>query len=284
MRRKTNNEFINECISIHADLYDYSLVNYINNKTKVKIICKEHGIFEQTAKDHLNKCRSNNTNNFISRSKDIHSNLYDYSLVNYINNKTKVKIICKEHGIFEQNPSNHLLGSGCPTCSHIRYNTKSFIKKSIDIHSDLYNYKDLVFTSIIDDVNIICKKHGMFKQKAYTHIAGHGCPKCCTSKGELSVEYILNDLNIKYITQYKFNDCKNKRVLPFDFYLPDYNICIEYDGKQHFEVIFSEKSLLDTQRNDKIKNEYCLNNNINLIRIRYDENIKEKIMNMYVKI
>jgi len=124
----TQNEFIIDMIEIHNNKYDYSLVEYINTKTKVKIICPIHGTFKQRPYSHrfgqgCSKCgyinvikhRSSNTSLFIKKSKLIH-NEYDYSLVEYINNYTKVKIICPVHGIFEQRPQDHLKGNGCKKC------------------------------------------------------------------------------------------------------------------------------------------------------------------------
>lgn len=95
----------------------------------------------------------------------------------------------------------------------------------------------------------------------------------------MTTEKLLDKNNIKYIREYKFIDCKNIKPLPFDFFLFEYNTCIEYDGEQHFKInkyFGGEKGLLKRQKNDNIKNEYCINNNIRLIRIKYNENIEEK--------
>ena len=111
------NTFIKKVKQIHGNKYDYSLVEYTNSKTKVKIICNEHGIFEQLLNSHYHhgckKCGDKNRTkkikltDFIKKAKEMHGNKYDYSLVEYINNKTKVKIICLDHGIFEQIPQHH---------------------------------------------------------------------------------------------------------------------------------------------------------------------------------
>ena len=104
------------------------------------------------------------------------------------------------------------------------------------------------------------------------------------SKGENIIDNYLKSVNINYIRQYKFDNCKNKRKLPFDFYIPDYNVCIEYDGIQHYESVKrfgGVDNLLKIQQKDKIKNEYCLNNNIRLIRIKYNENIYDKLSFIY---
>jgi len=137
------------------------------------------------------------------------------------------------------------------------------------------------FTFRYIKIKIICKKHGIFEQTPDNHINKKtGCPICNESKGEKEIRIILNNLNIKYIKQKTFNNCKNKRKLPFDFYLTDYNLCIEFDGIQHFksiEYFGGEKVLKETQKRDLIKNNYCKENNIKLLRIKYNENILKKL-------
>jgi len=108
------------------------------------------------------------------------------------------------------------------------------------------------------------------------HLKGQGCPICKESKGEKKVREFLIKHNIIFIPQHTFFECKNTNVLPFDFYLPDYNTCIEYDGIQHFKPVNrfgGEKGFLLTKQNDLIKNKFCLVNKINLIRIPYFDNI-----------
>lgn len=126
---KNKDTIIEKFEKIHGDTYDYSLVVYVNNKTKVKITCKIHGNFEQTPINHLkgmgckdcgkikiSKTAKIGLNDFISKAKEIHGDTYDYTLSEYIGYKKKIKIICKDHGIFEQTPDNHLSGSGCRCC------------------------------------------------------------------------------------------------------------------------------------------------------------------------
>ena len=116
------------------------------------------------------------------------------------------------------------------------------------------------------------------------HTMSCGCLN--KSKGEMYIEEILKDNDIDYIPQKRFKDCKNKRTLPFDFYLIDNNTCIEYDGSQHFtpvEYWGGEDRFNDTKRNDEIKNQYCKDNNINLIRIPYTmtkDDIYKTIINL----
>ena len=121
-------------------------------------------------------------------------------------------------------------------------------------------------------VDIICKKHGVFKQTPDGHIQEQGCPKCHLSKGEIKISNFLNQHNIEYIPQKTFEGCISKRKLPFDFYLPEKNIAIEYDGEHHFirnEFFGGNKELELSKIRDEIKDNYCKNNSINLIRIPY---------------
>jgi hypothetical protein len=122
--KSTANEFIEKSIKIHGDKYDYKLVEYINTNSKVKIKCIIHGIFEQIPSNHLKgqgciKCAGKNkktTEEFIIDANKIHGDKYDYSIVNYIAAKIKIQIKCHKHGLFEQIPTNHLKGVGCPIC------------------------------------------------------------------------------------------------------------------------------------------------------------------------
>jgi len=294
-----NNKFIEKSNIIHNYKYDYSLVEYNNNYTKVKIICPIHGVFEQSPKCHyLSGCKKcsnlnkSNHKNFIKKSNKIHQNKYDYSLTNYVNQHTKVKIICPIHGVFEQIASNHTyMKHGCPKChfDKVRQTDEEFIEKSKNIHGDKYDYSIIKYINAHTKIKIICKKHGIFEQSPSNHLSGQGCPICYESKGEKTITKLLNEINIKFIKQKKFQNCKNIRQLPFDFYLPEYNTCIEFDGEQHFRSIEKyggENGLKNRQNNDKIKTNFCQNNNIKLLRIKFDEKdniIKEKIYSFILK-
>lgn len=138
--RKTTKQFIEEARKVHGDKYDYSKTNYINNKTYINIICPKHGIFKQLSTSHLQgrgcpECgikkasykRSSNTEQFIEKANKVHNNKYNYDKVNYTNNHTIVTIICPEHGEFNQFPSKHLCGHGCPKCK-LKSQTKLYEK------------------------------------------------------------------------------------------------------------------------------------------------------------
>lgn len=281
--------FIEKSIKIHNNKFDYSLVEYINTHTKVKIICPTHGEFHQIPKEHIkgvgcNKCRNLTIDKFLKISKKLHNNKFDYSLVSFNTSKDSIKIICPTHGEFKQIVNNHLSGNDCKRCSSTKYNTESFKEKCNIVHNNRYIYDNLIFSNIKSEINIMCKIHGEFRQVAESHLNGSGCPVCRNSKGELIISSILESLLISYIREYKFENCKNKRKLPFDFYLPKQNLCIEYDGRQHFLPIFGEKPFKETIINDSIKNKYCEDNNIKLIRIKYTEKDIKKIINENVKV
>ena len=261
---------------------------------KVKIICKKHGIFDQTPNIHLSckcgcpKCKGGvkyTFNDFIKKSKEIHNDKYNYSLVNYVNSQTKIKIICEIHGVFEQKANDHLNGNGCPKCyGNIKPTTEKFIKKAREIHNDKYDYSLVNYINNRIKIKIICKKHGLFEQRPDAHInQKQGCPICKESWGEKEIRNILKQNNINFESQKTFEKCVNKSLLPFDFYLPKYNLCIEYDGIQHFKPIDffgGKKSLKETQKKDKIKTDYCKENNIELIRISYEDDISTIITSL----
>ena len=247
--RKTQEHFIQDAKNIHGDKYDYSLVVYKNNRTKVKIICRDHGVFEQRGDNHTNQrqgCRKcsdiksreyyrtppKTQKQFIEDAIDIHSNQYDYSFVKYVNAHIKIKIICEKHGIFMQKPGSHLEGRGCKVCGddRKRKTQDQFIQDSIKTHNNLYDYSLVRYIANHKKVKIICKKHGAFLQRPLDHMKGDSCPKCSTliSKSEYKwLEYIglPNDEEHRQVLLY----CSNKlyRVDGFD---PMTNTVYEFYG------------------------------------------------------
>ena len=131
-----------------------------------------------------------------------------------------------------------------------------------------------------------CKIHNVIWSVQPCHILeGHGCPRCNESRGEKQIAEWLDNHGVQYVPQKTFDDCKNKKLLPFDFYIPDKNICIEYDGKQHFEPIDffgGEDGFEQCKYRDEVKNAYCKDNNINLLRIPYNKDIKEELDRFFI--
>jgi hypothetical protein len=300
--------FIEKSKIIHLDKYDYSNTIYINNYSKVEIICKEHGSFFQKPLYHsahgcpkcgrirMKNSKIDNSNKWLEDFTRVHSDKYDYSKVIYTGAINKIEIVCREHGSFFQRVSDHKTGKGCLKCGLLKARTtgikssliasNNLIDNFIKVHNNRYDYSKVIYTTKNSKVEIICKEHGSFLQTPSSHKSGSGCPKCSISKGEQSIMNFLDTNNIKYETQYKFEDCLSQTLqkkLSFDFYLVEKNMCIEYDGIQHFEPIdkwggldrFEKQTL-----NDKIKNDYCKNNEIKLLRIPYTsfDNI-ESILN-----
>jgi len=195
--------FIEKCTSLHGGKYDYSEVVYKDSKTKVKIICPDHGRFEMIAGKHTQgrKCpecakeasyealRSNNpkppkdTEWFVEASRGVHGRKYDYSMVEYKSMHSKVKIVCPEHGSFLQEPNSHLRGrAGCPECAGMRSlsltPTEWFIEKSKSVHGNKYGYEKVDYINSDTSVTLVCPIHGDFLQRPVVHLRGNNCPKC----------------------------------------------------------------------------------------------------------
>jgi hypothetical protein len=215
--------FIKKATLIHGDTYNYSKVEYKNAHDKIIIICKIHGEFEKSPNGHLsgygcNKCvdrtkRKSNIEEFVKKAKLIHKDKYDYSKVNYINCKTLITIICKEHGEFEQIPMNHLIGKKCKKCSGVyKLNTNEFIEKSKLIHGDKYDYSKTKYVDCKTKGIIICKKHGEFLQSLGDHHRGAGCDKCQDRGGmqRYNTEQFIDEITLLKVVLYKSTNRKSR--------------------------------------------------------------------------
>ena len=293
-KRLTQEECLKRFKEVHGDKYDYSKVVFNNVDEKVCIICKEHGEFWQTPYKHINRkqgcprCSRNvkfTKEDFIKESLKTHVIKYDYSEVEYKNAQKDVKIICPKHGAFLQNANKHRRGGNCPLCAGGSKDTaETFIKKAKEIHGNEYDYSKVNYKNSNTKVEIGCPKHGYFFVKPVYHLQQllGGCPKCKESNGEKAIRTWLEKNNFKigedYIQEYRFEECKDKLPLPFDFYLPKKNILIEFQGKQHYspyKVFGGEEGFTKTKKHDKIKKEFCKNNNYKLLEIPFYE--KKKI-------
>lgn len=248
-------EFIIKAKKIHGDKYDYSKVNYQGNKVKVCISCPEHGDFWQVPNSHLSgrgcpicgKAMTRSSlrdtlDSFIKKARVKHGDEYDYSLVEYIDSIHKVKIICPEHGVFEQTPAMHLSENGCPKCGIIKAHpfkdTETFIADARRIHGDKYDYSKTEYISVFKPITIICPKHGDFSQTPNSHLHGHGCPRCShhISKGEQEM--------MDWIRQYFPDACHATRILAgkdIDIYIPSKKFGIEYNGIYFHSTQFKDK-------------------------------------------
>ena len=292
-RKLTQDEIILKFKEVHGEKYDYTNINYVNNKVKVPIICPGHGIFWQSPHQHIAghgcpvcgiKKRTKNITfsreKFIQKAQVIHGDKYDYSEVIYSNNKTKIKIICPIHGVFWQLPYTHLQGGGCLKCANNILTLEEIILKFREIHGEKYEYPIVKYFGLKHKITIICPIHGSFKQAAGLHLQGCGCPKCAKlkfrSKGEIEMcEYI------KSIYPGKVSENSRKLLgngMELDVYLPELKLALEYNGDYWHKI--REKDQPGYHEN---KRKLCNDKGIKLVEIwekdwkKDNKNIKAKI-------
>lgn len=227
-KKLNQEEFLKRVISKHKNNLSFEKTVYKGVKEKLIVTCPIHGDYETTGrvllksgckrcatKENRKKVKHENLKeNFINFSNQKHNFKYDYSLVNYVNNRVKVDIICPIHGIFSQSPRNHISNKGCYKCGRNStgkiltktISLKELIEKSNKVHRDKYSFeykKDEVF-KINQKIEIICKEHGKFEQNIFNHLKGHGCNNC-TYRGYDKESYV------KY--------CKHKKIKNATLYL-----------------------------------------------------------------
>lgn len=286
--------FVHKANIIHNNEYIYDDFEFVNKKTKGRIYCCKHEIyFYQSPEKHLMghgcpKCRyeksaknkTKTTDLFITQSKNIFGDTYDYHKTLYERDDKKVCIICPVHGEFWQTPSNHLQGQGCPKCGRerttnsSRINFDEFVKHARMVHGDKYEYIRDSYTKASDDVAIICPIHGKFIQKGTNHTClRQGCPKCSNqqsiSEDEI-YDFIKNEVLIEDVQK------RVRNIIPpneLDIYIPSKKIAIEYNGL----IWHSEKfKLNETATYHLNKTEECKKIGITLIHIFEDEWNKKK--------
>jgi len=298
--RKKQDDFISQALKKHNCKYKYDKVEYINSYTKVCITCPIHGDFFQLPSHHLNgigcpKCGGTSKKSlktFVEQANIVHNHKYGYEKTIYVNDRTKVIITCPIHGDFSQTPNQHIQGHGCPICGHNhKYTTEEFIDLANKVHSFKYRYNKTKYVNSHTKVIITCPLHGDFTQVPYHHLSGSGCPICKSTLGENKITYFLEQVGVDFIAQYKIPNeylfCKNKRLY-VDFYLPEYNTMIEFNGSQHYiptKFFSNKRDFCEQQERDNAVRQYCKNHKIKLIEIPYTEyeNI-EQILNEKLKI
>lgn len=156
------------------------------------------------------------TDEFVQKAKQVHGSKYDYSKTVYVKSREKVVIVCPVHGPFEQLPPSHLSGNGCPGCArewteeHRRnlqessrasrgMTTEEWVERAKAVHGDRYDYSQTVYVNQRTDVTIICPKHGPFKQKADSHLRGHGCVQCGLESEARDISHTWSDEQRKKI-------------------------------------------------------------------------------------
>ena len=295
----TTDIFIKRAKEIHGDKYDYSLVDYVNAKTRIKIICPVHGKFLQIPYNHLSgkgckecgciengKNRSITLEKFLEKARKVHGEKYDYSKSKIENYKTKIEIICKIHGSFFQTPNNHLSGKGCKECgkesilNHIQENcsssTEDFIEKSKILHGDTYDYSKVEYVNNHTQVKIICKEHGEFLQLPHNHLVGKGCKECGLLKARhfLGTSKLEEDF-VSFIKSFYSGEVITSvrdKIPPMelDIFLPEFNLGIEINGSYWHSEKFKSKDYHIRKYN------LCKSKNIRLISIWEWEYLKNK--------
>lgn len=293
MKKKTHEEYIDE-LKIKNPTVEV-VGKYIDSKTPILHRCIIHNFeWKATPSNILNgrkcpKCKSDAISNklgksheqYVSELKEVNPNII--VIDNYINTNIPILHKCLVDG-YEWNaaPANVLNGFGCPKCSqrfrrkHNDYiNDVALINPDIEVVGEYVNARTPIMHK--------CKIDGCAWEAMPDNILhGSGCPQCQESSGERQIRQWLGNHSINYIYQKSFEDCKDKHPLPFDFYLPAYNICIEYQGGQHYflvEHFGGEEKFALQQKHDKIKSDYCKEQNIELLVISYDKNVDEELNN-----
>ena len=268
--------------------------NYINTVTPVLHYCITHDIYWKVRPStvlqgggcHLcginklkDKIKSNDV--YIDQLYSINPNIIPMDTYQGANISIKHKCLLDDYQ-WNVKPANLLSGKGCPKCAkNNRWTHEEYISSINNLYKNIKvigTYKNMN-TPILHECT---KHHHIWYARPADILRGKGCKKCKSSHGEHLIQLYLEQNNIPYEIQKTFDGCKDKQFLPFDFYLPTCNTCIEYDGIQHFqpvEFFGGVDSFKYQQYHDKLKDEYCQKNGISLLRIPYYKNIEEELNN-----
>ena len=297
-KRKTHQQYLIEIINNNIPIEP--LEEYVDGKTNIRHRCKICKYEWSTKPSNVlygygcpicgiqknRAVRMKTHNEYVIELFEKNSNIEAIEQYNGAHNP--IKHYCKTHNVeFYVRPSDALKGCGCKKCyseklhnsnvkPHNQYE-KELIDKNINVRV-LETYVNAI--TPITHKCLSCEYE--WPASPNNILRGSGCPVCNESHGEKLITSWLNNHKIKFIPQYRFSDCKDKHTLPFDFYLVDYNACIEFQGEQHYRPIdfFGGYVQFEAyQLHDQIKKDYCKNNNIPLLRIKYDENIEDKLNN-----
>ena len=203
----TLKEFITRANAVHNKKYDYSKSLYVNMRTEVCIICPIHGSFFQKPNNHVNQkqgcpdcsiAHRKTSDEFIEDAREVHGDLFNYSLVHYVNCYTNVCIVCSSHGKFWQLPATHLAGRGCKKCAsektqvQQRKSLDKFINDARRVHGELYDYSQVIYINACTKISIICPSHGEFYQTPSHHVNDKTkCPKCIANGySKISIQFL----------------------------------------------------------------------------------------------
>ena len=291
--RKTHAQFVDDLHLVNAGVE--VIGKYRNQQSKVRVKCSIDGFEwdawpENLLKGHgCPKCSASAASRLYAKEHTVF--IHELATINpnitvlgqYKNRTTKLRCRCLVDGNeWMAAPAGLLSGQGCPECKRdvLRKRAKSQEQFQSEMH-DINQDVDIVgqYKNAYTKITCRCKTCGHMWDAWPTNLLRlQGCPECASSRGEKAISLFLSRHGIQFEQFYKFDDCRHQRPLPFDFFLPDYNLCIEFDGKQHFEPISfgsssvtAEELFNGIQMRDSIKNEYCRNHGIGLLRIPYTE-------------
>lgn len=297
-KKKTHEEYVAELAEKNPTVEVVG--KYIDALTKIKHHCLIHDVYWDTTpsralhgvgcnechkeRDRESRCKTNEQ--YISEIEKINPDIV--VMEKYIDAKTPILHKCLTHNVeWKTSPDNILHGHGCYLCGNKKNgDAKRKTHEQYVEELKIVNPNIVVVDSYISALTPILHKCLIDGNEWYVSPAntlfGYGCPRCNKSKGEKQIAKWLDSNNIYYEHQKAFDDCKDKRPLPFDFYIPDYNCCIEYDGEQHYRAIEyfgGEESFKLRIKHDNIKTEYCIKHGILLLRIPYFKNAEEELNN-----
>ena len=285
MRRYTQKE-----VEEYYKEYGYELLSiYQNNRTPLTMRCpKGHVSNTMTFWSFKKGCRCSMCSRKAKLTYEFVKSEFEkegYELISdtYVNANTKLVTRCPKNHIWETTYGHFYDGKRCGDCDKSKKLTYEFVKSEFE--KEGYELISDTYVNAISPLIIKCDKGHITNTMSWNNFQrGQRCLVCNQPKGEVEIAKILQNLNVKFIPQHRFDDCKDKYRLPFDFYLPDFNMCIEFDGEQHFapvEYFGGEEGFKDRKRKDNLKNKYCKENNVKLIRIPYN-NFKD-IENILLK-
>lgn len=285
--KKTHQQFCDELTIINPNIK--VIGKYIGNQTKIEVEClKDKYRWFATPKNLLRgtgcpKCSGKMQKTHEQFCKELHRVNPNVKVLGaYQTINTPIEVECLKCGYKRTVTPNTLLNQSrnCPKCAkNLKITHESFMEQMQAIHPNVIVLEKYSGRNVPLQCECRIDKHKWHASPFTLITLRQGCPKCrgfVNSIGEDIIYHWLDKHNIKFTYQKRFKDCKDKRVLPFDFFLPDFNLLIEYDGRQHFQPVnfgsdnnVAQNNFETTRRHDNIKNEYCRLNNIQLLRIPY---------------
>lgn len=297
-KKLSREDFIRNATFVHNGYFTYEHSDdFTNVSSLVTVTCPVHGDFKVKANNHLNganckKCAKEGITHRITKREKIHNSTKKLSQDEFINklfekcgdkysitdrtiyngNNQKLILRCKEHGEFQITPSHLFNGRGCPYCGGNKPKTREEIIELIneaqpyaDYDFGCFEYKGIHTTS-----RVKCNRCGCYFYNSPSNMITYhnGCPSCNGSVMEKEIKFLLGKNSIKFEVQKTFDWLVYKGHLYLDFYLTDYNIAIECQGKQHFEEVnfgYGKTLLKEVKERDVVKNKLCKEHNIKVI-------------------